>query len=315
MPSPSWRLAMQYSIIIPTFDRLDVLPEVLAGLEDQDGAPPFEVIVVDDGSSDGTAAFLEAYRGPFAFRAIRQTNRGPAMARNRGVEVAEGTRVAFLGDDTVPSPGWLAAHAAAHGSAGGSDQIAVIGYTHWHPRMRTNPFLRYINEQGAQFGYALIDDPDDVPFNFFYTSNVSLDRTMLVDEPFDLGFPYAAWEDIELAYRLKKGGMRMVYSPAATVAHDHPTDLARFAERQERAGYSAVVFHRLHPELGSFLGLGSGGPPPLPGRLRQRLRELLARVLQLAPFETPRLWDEILRFHYIRGLQRGWSDLAEGDET
>ncbi len=308
-------MSIEYSVIIPTFERMDVLPEVLTGLEGQERAPSFEVIVVDDGSEDGTADFLEAYRGELPLTILRQPNRGPATARNRGVAEAQGQRVAFLGDDTVPSPGWLAAHDQAFVATGKDAAVAVIGYTSWHPRMPTSPFLHYINEYGAQFGYALIDDPAKVPFNFFYTSNLSLSRELLVVEPFDLGFPYAAWEDIEVAYRLEKRGMRLIYAADATVQHDHPTSLSRFAERQERAGYSAVVFHRLHPELGGFLGLGPDGPPPIPSRSLQALREGLARVLQFFPVETPRLWDEILRFHYIRGLQRGWRARAEGDKT
>ena len=151
-----------------------------------------------------------------------------------------------------------------------------------------------------------------MPFNFFYTSNVSLPRQLLLAEPFALGFPYPAWEDIELSYRLTRPepGMRMIYAPEATVAHDHPTSLGRFFERQEKAGYSAVVFYLLHEELGSFLGLGHDGPPPLPSRRRQRLREWLARTLQQLPIRTPRLWENVLRYHYVRGLHRGWRDRA-----
>jgi hypothetical protein len=216
--------------------------------------------------------------------------------------------VAFLGDDTVPSPGWLAAHREAHRRHGDDLHVAVLGYTGWHSRMRLNPFLRYINEHGLQFGYALIRDPGDVPFNFFYTSNISLSRDLLLAEPFDLRFPYAAWEDIEVAYRMKKRGLRMVYEKAATVAHDHPTDLARFATRQEKAGYCAVVFHRLHPELGSFLGIGPEGPPPLPPEAPQRRREGLVRALQNLPVSIPRLWEEVLRFHYVKGLHRAWNE-------
>jgi GT2 family glycosyltransferase len=176
--------------------------------------------------------------------------------------------------------------------------------------MRLTPFLRYINEYGLQFGYALIKDREDVPFNFLYTSNLSLHRDELLAEPFDLRFPYAAWEDIELAYRLKKRGLRLVYEPAATVAHDHPTDFARFASRQEKAGYCAVVFYRLHPELGSFLGLGPDGPPPLPPAGRQRWLERLVHALQMGPVNLPKLWEEVLRYHYIRGLHRAWSELG-----
>jgi GT2 family glycosyltransferase len=178
--------------------------------------------------------------------------------------------------------------------------------------MRLTPFLRYINEHGLQFGYALIRDPEDVPFNFFYTSNLSLPRDLLLAEPFDLSFPYAAWEDIEVAYRMKRRGLRMVYEPAAVVAHDHPTDFQRFAARQERAGYCAVVFYRLHPELGGFLGLGAEGPPPLPSRRLQTLREALVCALQNLPVTMPRAWQEALRYHYIRGLHRAWHD-GEGE--
>ncbi len=309
-------MTVEISVVIPTFNRFDVLPEVLAALDAQEAAPPFEIIVVDDGSSDGTAEWLSRHladraKSPEArpLTVIRQENRGPAAARNAGVAAARGVRVAFLGDDTVPALGWIAAHRDAHRRHGDDPLLAVIGYTRWHPRMRLNPFLRYINEHGLQFGYALITDPENVPFNFFYTSNLSLSRELLLAEPFDLGFPYPAWEDIEVAYRMRERGLRLVYDPTATVAHDHPTDLARFAVRQEKAGYCAVVFHRRHPELGSFLGVGPDGPPPLPPKGRQRILETLVRALQNWPVSLPRVWEEVLRFHYIRGLERAWLDL------
>ncbi len=305
----------EVSVVVPTYNRMDVLPEVLAALEGQQGAPPFEILVVDDGSTDATPDFLlsrEASGGSIPFRQLRQENQGPAAARNAGVEAAAAPWVAFLGDDTVPAPGWLAAHRAAHRRRGDDPLHAVIGYTGWHPRMRLNPFLRYINEQGLQFGYALIDDPEDVPFNFFYTSNLSLSRELLRAEPFDLRFPYPAWEDIEVAYRMKKKGLRLTYERRATVAHDHPTDLGRFSLRQEKAGYCGVVFYRLHPELGPFVGVGAGGPPPLPPAARQRRLERLVRALQNWPVSLPKAWEEVLRFHYIKGLHRAWVD---GDGT
>ena len=301
-------MGYEVSVVIPTHNRLEALAEVIQALEFQHEAPPFEVVVVDDGSTDGTSEWLRTRTFQVPLRVLTQVNRGPAAARNTGVAVAQGNWVAFLGDDTVPSAGWLKAHREAHRKRGDDLRVAVIGYTGWHRRMRLNPFLRYINEHGLQFGYALIKDREDVPFNFFYTSNLSLSRDLLLAEPFDLRFPYAAWEDIEVAYRLRKRGMRLVYEPAATVAHDHPTDFARFAARQEKAGYCAVVFYRLHPELGAFLGVGPEGPPPLPPEGPQKWRERLVRALQNLPFRVPKLWEETLRYHYIRGLHRAWTD-------
>jgi len=307
--------APEVSVVVPTHNRLPVLTEVLSALVRQEGAPPFEVVVVDDGSTDGTAEWLRSRKHAVPLRVHRQANAGPAAARNTGVAIAGGRWVAFLGDDTVPGWGWLAAHREAHRRRGDDPHVAVLGYTGWHPRMRLTPFLRYINEHGLQFGYALIRDPEDVPFNFFYTSNISLPRELLLAEPFDLRFPYAAWEDIEVAYRMKRRGLRMVYAPAATVQHDHPTDMARFAARQERAGYCAVVFYRLHPELGGFLGIGPQGPPPLPPRGRQIVREGLVRGLQNSPLSLPRAWERALRYYYIRGLHRAWNGGQKGERS
>ena len=300
----------EVTVVIPTHNRLEILAEVLQGLEAQQGAPRFEVVVVDDGSTDGTAGWLKSRTFAVPVRAVAQENRGPAAARNTGVAVAAGRWVAFLGDDTVPSPGWLAAHREAHRRRGDDPALAVIGYTGWHRRMRLTSFLRYINEHGLQFGYALIRDKENVPFNFLYTSNLTLPRDLLLGAPFDLKFPYPAWEDIELSYRLTRRGLRIVYEPAARVAHDHPTDFVRFCRRQEKAGYCAVVFFRLHPELGSFLGVGPEGPPPLPPEARHRRLGHLVRALQRLPVRVPKLWEEVLRYHYIQGLHRAWQELG-----
>jgi len=183
---------LNFSVVIPTFNRLEVLPEVLTALAEQERAPSYEVVVVDDGSTDGTGEWLEAQSFPESVVVLHQSNGGPAAARNLGVRTARGEKVAFLGDDTVPHKGWLAAHAGAHAERRGESLLAVIGYTGWHARLRLDPFLRYINEYGLQFGYALIETPEDVPFNFFYTSNLSLPRRALLEEPFDLRFPYPA---------------------------------------------------------------------------------------------------------------------------
>jgi glycosyltransferase involved in cell wall biosynthesis len=302
MPAPP----VDVSVIVPTHERSALLAEVLGALERQDNAPSLEVVVVDDGSSDGTADRLAGRRSTVPMQVLAQPKRGPAAARNAGVRAARGRFVAFLGDDTIPEASWLAAHAARHRAADDDPRLAVIGHTHWHPRVRTTAFMRYINEQGAQFGYALIRDPDDVPFNFFYTSNVSLHRELALAEPFDEGFPHAAWEDIEMAYRLKRRGLRLVYEPSARAAHDHPTDVWRFGKRQEKAGFNAVVFYSRHPELGGFLGLGPEGPPPLGSRALARGLESLAWVLEPVPVAMPRLWERVLRDQYLRGLHHGW---------
>lgn len=300
---------MRFTVVMPTFNRMDILPEALdavEAMEDDD----FDLVIVNDGSSDGTQEFLDSRSFKVPVRIVHQANAGPAKARNCGVKEASGKIVAFLGDDTVPEVSWLAQHRAVHAARDYDPTLAVIGYTAWHLRMRLNPFLRYINDWGLQFGYAIIPDPEKVPFNFFYTSNLSLHRDMLLAEPFDESFPYASWEDIEAGYRMQeRRGMHLVYNKEAVVAHDHPTTIARFASRQEKAGYSAVVFYKRHPELGGFLGLGENGPPSLPSEWRIHLLTEVAAATQNLPLDVPKLWDNVFRYHYMRGLHRGWQDL------
>jgi len=301
---------MEFSVVITTYNRRERLAEVLRGVERQETAPDFELIVVDDGSTDGTMEWLtnRAFRQPH--RIVAQCNRGPSAARNAGIAVSSGRWVALLGDDTVPSANWLATHHAAHLQRGCDPRLAIIGYTSWHKQVDLTPFLKYINEFGPQFGYALIENPEDVPFKFFYASNISLCRDFLLRHPFSDAFPNAAWEDIECGYRMEKAGMRLVFNPRSTVLHHHDTSIARFCRRQEKVGYSSVIFYRLAPELGSFLGLGPDGPPPALPRKEALALELLARALERTPLSVPRVWQKILRDYYVRGMRRGWDDLA-----
>src|SRR6267378_524730 len=100
---------MYFSVVIPTYNRLDMLLRVLDALERQADAPEFEVIVVDDGSTDGTASTVAKRAGDrLLFRS--QPNGGPGNARNHGVTLASGRVVVFIGDDTVPEPTFLAEH-------------------------------------------------------------------------------------------------------------------------------------------------------------------------------------------------------------
>lgn len=297
---------MSFSVVIPTYRRPETLFPVLDALAAQSNPPEFEVVVVDDGSGDETPTRLAAFRPPYPFRFFSQENAGPASARNRGVCEAKGEVVLFLGDDTVPEPSLLAVHGDAHRERR-PYPVAVLGYTTWPLGLPVSPFLHHINEYGLQFGYGLIRDPERVPFNFFYTSNVSLPRRLLVEAGlFDTSFPHAAWEDIEVAYRLMQQGMRMLYRPAAVARHHHDITFASFRRRQERAGEAAAIFYRKHPELGDFLAVPQALRMPEKASLSQRLLPYWAALAERR--ELPggrRALDRVLRDDYLRGLKRG----------
>jgi glycosyltransferase involved in cell wall biosynthesis len=294
-----------FSVVIPTYQRPDTLFQVLDALSRQTAPPPFEVVVVDDGSRDETPRRLDAYRPAYPFRFCSQRNSGPAAARNHGIEQAKGAYVLFLGDDTVPEPELLAVHAAAHAERR-SHPVAALGYTTWPHERRVSPFLHHINEYGLQFGYGLIEDPESVPFNFFYTSNISLARALLLQAGlFDTTFPHAAWEDIEMAYRLMKMGMKIVYRPQAVARHHHDITLASFRRRQEKSGEAAAIFYEKHPELGDFLGVPQALLYRNGGRTQRRLLSFWAALAER--WELPgarRAVDRVLRQDYLRGLNR-----------
>lgn len=297
------------SIVIPTYNRLDALQRVLAALEREPGVRDgrAEVVVVDDGSSDGTADWLRRRaRELRALEVLRQDNAGPARARNRGASAGRGEIVLFLGDDTIPAPGWLDEHLEEHRLFGGAAPLAVVGYTSF-PARASGPFARYVNEHGAQFGYLLIARPADVPFNFFYTSNVSLPRRLLLGlGGFREDFPAAAWEDIEFAYRATAGGLRLRYLPRARTIHEHRIGPRGFRRRQWTAGRSGAIFARLHPELRHFLGVHLARRPTPAGRLADLVLlaavELGDRVPGLVP---PTAIQKLLDRAYHAGLADG----------
>jgi GT2 family glycosyltransferase len=241
------------SVVLPTFNRAADLLRTLDALVEQTW-PPDEVIVVDDGSTDGTgerlAGWSTSHQHRFELTALRQANAGPGQARNFGLGHARGDLVLFLGDDIQPEADLIAEHVGVHRRLG--EPCAVVGFTEWdRERMAVTPFLEHVNSQGAQFGYGLFTDGADVPFTALYTSNLSVTRSALGDAPFDPVFRRAAWEDVELGYRLSLRGLRIVYHAAARARHFHPMAMADFLRRQRIAGEEVEVVYALHPELAS----------------------------------------------------------------
>jgi glycosyltransferase involved in cell wall biosynthesis len=296
-----------FSVVIPTYNRLDMLLRVLDALEKQIDAPPFETIVINDGSKDDTERVISQRKG-ITFRT--QANAGPGRARNHGVSLATGKFIVFIGDDTVPEPRFLTEHARIHRDANDDPMTACLGYTGWPRGERVTAFMDYINDYGLQFGYKLIQDGAVVDFNFFYTSNISIDRELLVAHPFDTTFPAAAWEDIELAYRLKEKGLKIRYNARAVTRHYHPMTVDSFARRQYTVGKSGAIFFQKHPELGGFLGVHEAQQPAAPDSdvAKWRRKALLGERFRF--LARPKVFERLMREHYIRGLRDGLTTVS-----
>lgn len=304
------------SVVIPTFNRWAILQETLAALTCQTH-PAAEVIVVDDGSTDGTGDGLPRWaamhRDELPLTVFRQTNAGPGRARNLGAAHATGDLVVFIGDDTIPEPTFLAEHVRAHGAR--RDPIAVVGFTDWdRERMRVTPLLELVNSEGHQFGYGLLTDGEEAPFTCLYTSNISVPREILGPEPFHPAFVELDWEDTELGYRLNLAGVPIVYHAAARTRHLHQLDARIFVRRQQRVGSRVDTLLRLHPALANDPAMGLAGPPS-GSWLAHSLLTLASPVFTFADrlgVPVPRrIWRRLLRTAFQVGraageqLQRG----------
>lgn len=183
----------------------------------------------------------------------------------------------FIGDDVIPRPDFVEAHHAAH--ARRRRECAVVGFTDWcRSRMRVTPALEMAGREGHQFGYAHMRPGEEVPFTCFYTSNVSLPREVLDEEPFSATFTAYGWEDVELGYRLAEEGLAIFYEPTAAAEHLHPMTLTDLYRRQRNVGRSVGALFALHPELRTSPHLAPSQPPRWYGVARWAVEALLPAI-------------------------------------
>lgn len=236
---------MKISVVIPTYNRREKLVNTLRAFGRQ-SFDDFEVIVVDDGSSDGTGEMVNKIEWPFKTKYFFQRNRGPAAARNLGVSQAVGEIIFFTGDDIIPSNNLLGEHIKKH--TPGNKRIAVLGYTRWAPQIKMTPFRSYIADY--HFAYPTIKDENNVNWGLFYTSNISVHKSFLEEAGlFDEDFPFAAYEDTELSYRLAQKGLKIIFNKDALADHDHEISFKNYQKTMFNKGQAAVILANKVPAL------------------------------------------------------------------
>lgn len=247
-------------MVIPTYNRSGILLETLERLAQQDFVKgEYEVIVVDDGSRDATQSVLESFakKNLFPLRFFFQHNQGQGIARNRAVAQAHGKIIVFIGDDILVRPDFLKQHMEYHRQYMHEHEV-VLGLTLWDARIPKTPFTEFMTSGGIffgrfgghQFAYDRLEGKSLADYNFFYTSNLSMKRSLLLKYPFDDSFHSYGWEDIELGYRLtKEVGMKLYYNPHAVADHFHPMDPESLFGRLKAIGKSAHILHKKYPEL------------------------------------------------------------------
>jgi GT2 family glycosyltransferase len=195
-----------FSVVIATRDRAAFLDRALESLRTQRNAPAFDVVVADNGSQDATADVVarQAQSAPFPLRRVYVPEPNRGAARNRGVALTGGDVVAFVDDDVVLPPDFLAAHARERSQPG---WVTVTGPILNVPDYSERP------KPGPQNGSRA----------FFCTCNASVDRAAFdAAGGFDEQFVLYGWEDTELGIRLRRLGVRRQFSWDAYLYHIKP---------------------------------------------------------------------------------------------
>lgn len=245
------------SIVIPTRNRKDVLARTVDACARVANGLDCELIVVDDGSTDGTAEQIRehALKTP-RLRVTSVSAGGPARARNLGAAQARHDVIVFLGDDIVPAnDDFLRIHALKHAEHPQPD-FALLGKVEWprDPDFCVNFAMAEAQSAGTQFAYSRLRPGNFAGWQYFYTSNLSVKKALFGDwitGGFDAGFSAAALEDIELGYRVwrSRQGLRLYYDPASLGLHYHHHTLTSLLHRQNQVGQSVRRMLDLHPEL------------------------------------------------------------------
>jgi glycosyltransferase involved in cell wall biosynthesis len=280
--------ALQASVVVPTYNRPEMLEECVRALVAQaPDTPAYEVIVVDDGSRVDLGSHLESLTG--AARRVRyvrhDTNRGRSATRNTGIDLAEGEVVLLVDDDVVVSPRYVAAHLAVHQAAGDA-HVVVIGNLSFPPEVvQGSNYARYL--QSRYLGYRRPGDRRGIDLanlhpRFLISAVASMRREDLRRHvPFDAAMRSYGCEDSVAGRRLTEQGLRIVFAPKATAIHrDSVAVLWHRSKMLETARDGVPVLLQHYPDFlddtafQSLLPVDWSTEPP--GRI---LRKVLTRVL------------------------------------
>ena len=237
------------SVIIPTFNRADLLSQSLESLVNQSlPRDQFEVVVIDDGSSDCTKDVCADFEKRLHLRYQRQENSGIAAAKNMGVFISRGRLLLFFDDDDVADTHLLKEHIETH-TLQPEETTVVLGYTTWHPSLTMTHIMNFVTDVGHfLFSYSNLKDGQTLDFTHFWGGRSSCKKSLIVKHGiFNQLFRFGS-EDIELGYRLSKFGLKVIYNANAKSFMMRPMTYDQFCQRCVKQGKSQYHFSKIHAD-------------------------------------------------------------------
>lgn len=305
--------ALELSVLVTSFNQLAQLKRLLPQLLAQDvPRESFEIIVVDDGSTDGSREWLQTQTNQLVLL-LNAANLGRAASRNRGIQSAQGRILVMIDGDHTIAGDFLRAHSAAHAL----ERCVIVGKSVFvdHPDARA--LNHYLNYAGA----AKLPYRTKLPGRYFLTRNCSLPRELLNSVGcFDQRFVHWGGEDLDLGLRLEATGVPIYGEPAALAIHDHVRLLEELLQNLYVYGRDGIpLLLQKHPQLYRELNLDHVIKlPDLQGRYGALHRGLF-RFAFLRPFyygvyllaktlRRFRLPRAVFDYLHLRTYSRGFCD-------
>tara|TARA_Y100001980_G_C14513680_1_gene289065 strand:+ start:289 stop:1218 length:930 start_codon:yes stop_codon:yes gene_type:complete len=237
---------MNVSIVIPTYNRRPILEKCLYSLENQKlnkQIKEYEIIVVDDGSTDGTTTWIEDNKSNLPHVVLyKQKHGGPALGRNLGVMKAKNEIIIFIDSDLIVLDNFIRSH------------VEKL-FLEW--KKNNKKCFTY----GSVINTSNFENPEmekykitDLSFAYFATGNVAISKELILKAGlFDTSFSLYGWEDLELGERLKNLGTKLIKCPEAVGFHYHPSftceQINSLIKKEKERAKMALLFYKKHPNL------------------------------------------------------------------
>ena len=319
----------EISVVIPTRNRAALLEESLASLAAQeDVGGRFEVIVVDDGSTDDTPAVCRRWSERLPLVHLESPAAGISAAKNLGIDASAAPLLFFFDDDDVAAPDLLSRHLAAH-RRHPLELTAVLGHTDWAPRLAVTEVMRYITEVGCYlFCYPRLHDGHVYDYRFFWGGRASCKRSLIVAAGgFRPEFTFGS-EDVEAGYRMSQmlayrrralraradgadgaaaaAELRVVYESRARQHVVRPITYDEFCRRCERQGRSQWQFAGFYTDSAVAEWCGTADARERWQEIRGELPARVARVHELEADTAALAAEDGERRLELHGLY-GWT--------
>lgn len=226
------------SVIIPAYNSENMISHCLDGLLNQTiSRDQYEIIVVDDASTDNTSGVVQSYSD---IRLLTVPHGGPAVGRNAGAKIALGDILVFTDDDCIPSPDWLRSMTLPFQDPG------IVGVKGAYRTHQVETVARFVQLEYEEKYHRMQKLPS---IDFIDTSSAAYRKDIFLENNgFNTSFPVPSVEDQEFSFRIARKGYRMVFVPSAIVYHQHDRNIREYIHRKFNIGFWKAYMLRWLPE-------------------------------------------------------------------